>query len=100
MKPSLHDSMHSCISGRPLRKHLSRRSKHYTASRCMRVHELFLYSRLIIPSRWFVQVLIFSSAAFAATPLISGTTRCRSDQKVSQTSRMVYLLSTKSFTRS
>ena len=42
MKPSLHDSMHSCISGRPLRKHLSRRSKHYTASRCMRVHELFL----------------------------------------------------------
>ena len=44
MKPSLHDSMQSCISGRPLRKHLSRRSKHYTASRCMRVHELFLLS--------------------------------------------------------
>ena len=98
-EPSLHDSMHSCISGRPLRKHLSRRSKHYTASRCMRVHELFLCPRLIIPSRWFVQMLISSSAGFAATPLIPPTTRCRSDQKVSQTSRMVHLLSTKSFTR-
>ena len=99
MKPSLHDNMQSCISGRPLRKHLSRRSKHYTASRCMHVHELFRCPRLIIPSRWFVQMLIFSSAGFGSTPLISATTRCRSDQKVSQTSRMVHMLSTKSFTR-
>ena len=57
---SLHDNMQSCINGRPLRWHPSRLSKHSIALRCTRFHEHFLCPRFIIPSRWFMQMKIFS----------------------------------------
>ena len=77
MKLTLPNNMQSCITVLPSDQHSSRLSKHFTSSRCTRVHQHFVCARLIIPSR--------RLARFGTTPVTS-TTGCRSVWQVCQTS--------------